>query len=326
METKELYEMMGKKEPEMITDAERARVFPRSRMDFRPEGLDYEAPELFDYEGLSFEEMAEAISEDVIQMHCIAAIRSRFSEGYLELSRLLERGISELASCCVTKAAFEKQGVQFKGLKDLDLSRYYGIVSGHFRKCHAAITETTYNNQQFWRQMLDMEFRWYNLAKRLKATEDRINLIREGKISVDKMLEKLDYERMRERSSQPKPAEKKEPKALPASKAVSFPVMGDFLRDGLREKEAVPVKEAEPEPKVYATMKQRKKAERLARKHAAEQSRMPERRPEKPAERAVASAPRRGGSDGMKSIPYVPVTEELIPNLLSKGIPLPERV
>ena len=315
MDTKTLFEMLGQKEPELITDAERAREFPRRRMDNRTEGLDLEAPELFVYEGLTFEEMAEAISEDVIRMHCTAVVQNRFSQEYLELSRLLERGISELASCCVTKAAFEKQGVRFRGLKDLNLSKYYTIVSGHFRKCHAAIGETTVKNRQFWRQMMDMEFRWYSLARRLKATEDRIKLIREGKISIDKMLEKLDYDRTYERTAQPKPGKKSGPKGLPSPKAISFPVMGDFLRDksGVavsREKEAVPAAapEKEAEPKFYGSMKQRKKAERLARKRAAAQ-------------------PRNASSRHMpETVPDDTLSEEYIPDLLSKGISLPGRV
>ena len=35
--------------------------------------------------------------------------------------------------------------------------------------------------------MLEMEMRWYNLAKRLKATDDKIKLIREGKLNTDSM-------------------------------------------------------------------------------------------------------------------------------------------
>ena len=34
------------------------------------------------------------------------------------------------------------------------------------------------------RQMLEMEFRWYNLANRIKSTDDRIRLIEEGKIDI----------------------------------------------------------------------------------------------------------------------------------------------
>ena len=273
----DLDEILGNREPVEITDEARACEFPRSRTEYRSEGLSPEAPGLFNYESLSFEEMASSISEDVTELHGIAEVSNRFSQTYLELSRLLERGITEVASCLVTRAAFEKQGVVFRNLKMPDIPALYGIVSGHFRKCHAAVRGTTIQNRRFWTGMLEMEIRWYNLARRLKATEDRIGLIRAGKISIDKMLEKLDADLLRDRSAAPKKQTAPDgAKALPEGKAVSFPVMGTFLREKFgrsaeREKEPVPVPVPEKaEPKVYASMKQRKKAERLARKHAAE--------------------------------------------------------
>ena len=332
----DLDEILGNREPVEITDEASACEFPHSRMEYRSEGLSPEAPALFNYESLTFEEMASSISEDVMELHNIAEVTNRFSQTYLELSRLLERGIAEVASCWVTRAAFEKQGVVFKSLNMPGIPHLYGIVSGHFRKCHAAVRGTTIQNRKFWTAMLEMEIRWYNLARRLKATEDRIRLIREGKISIDKMLEKLDADLLRDRSAAPKKQTAPEgAKALPEGKAVSFPVMGTFLREkfgkgaaGAKEPVPAAVPEQAAEPKVYASMKQRKKAERLARKHAAENRAAAEKTMKSPDTPRKTDAPASRFSEMKKKLSAMgmdPGAEEFPENLLSKGVPLPVR-
>ena len=330
----DLDEILGNREPVEITDEVSACEFPHSRMEYRSEGLSPEAPELFNYESLSFEEMASSISEDVIELHNIAEVTNRFAQTYLELSRLLERGIAEVASCWVTRAAFEKQGVVFKSLNMPGIPQLYGIVSGHFRKCHAAVRGTTIQNRKFWTAMLEMEIRWYHLARRLKATEDRIGLIRAGKISIDKMLEKLDADLLRDRSAAPKKQTASEgTKALPEGKVVSFPVLGTFLREKFgkgaeREKEPVPVSASEKSEtsKVYASMKQRKKAERLARKHAAEKRAEQEKNERNSFDLQV---PERISHDPdevrehLSSMGIWPEDPDIQSALLSRGVPLP---
>ena len=332
----DLDEILGKREPRVITDEASACEFPRSRMEYRSEGLGMEAEELFNYEGLSFEEMASSISEDVVELHGCAMVLNRFGQNYLDLSRLLERGIAVVASCWVTRAVFEKQGIAFKNLIMPEISVLYGIVSGHFRKCHSAVKGTTAQNRKFWTGMLEMEIRWYNLARRLKATEDRIGLIRAGKISIDKMLEKLDADLLRDRSAAPKKQTAPEgTKALPEGKAVSFPVMGTFLREkfgkgaaGAKEPVPAAVPEQAAEPKVYASMKQRKKAERLARKHAAENRAAAEKTMKSPDTPRKTDAPASRFSEMKKKLSAMgmdPGAEEFPENLLSKGVPLPVR-
>ena len=326
-----LSEMLNiRKEPTVLKDEALAREFPKNRQEYHSEGLALEDPELFNMDPLTFDEMASSLADDVTQLHSIAVLQSRYSEGYLSLSRLLEKGIAELASCCVTKAVFEKQGLRFPNLGLLDISLYHRIVAGHFRKCHAAVSATTISNQKFWIGMLETEIRWYNLARRLKATEDRIRLIREGKISIDKMLEKLEYDRLRERSSAQKaPAKHADVKALPESRAVSFPVMGETLREAFgnsRKQEPAPAPDAEP--KVYASMKQRKKAERLARKHAAEQSAAAQKKDKSPDREKAASLqmPCLFGRDPVFSDENLWEEADAFPiELLSKGVPLPVR-
>ena len=239
--------------------------FPGSRIDYVSDGLPREEPNLDYYQYISFEEMASALCEDILQLDTFAVIKNRFSQSYLELSQRLEKGLSELASFCVTKAVFEKKGIRFTKLDDLKLNTLSGIAGYHFRKTHDAVSKTLNKNQKFWIQMLDMEFRWYNLSKRIKATADRIELIRAGKINVDTLVEKLTTVKPSAVTSDAKSKANETLKALPNPKAISFPVMGEFIRSELNVQfEAIP---AEPQ-KVYESAKKRKKAERLARKHA----------------------------------------------------------
>ena len=255
--------------------------FPKSRTEYVPDGLPLEEPDMSYYEPLSFEEMAEALTHDMMRLNDYAVIKNRFSESYLDISRLLEKGISELASLCVTREVFEKKGVRFTKLDDLRLDLFAGIIRYHFRKSHDAAQKTEIQNQTFWKQMVEMETRWYHLAKRIEATGNRIDLIRSGKISADSLIR--DYERRKIRFAGGYPEKDKpassEAKALPPASAVSFPVIGEFLAEssllpvsGSRQTAASGQQPAEdtPEEIFYPSMKARKKAERLARKQARE--------------------------------------------------------
>ena len=266
-----------------------AHELPKSRYDFVGEALPREQITDFSSDPISFEEMASAVFTDIKQLEGLAVVKNRFSEGYLDISRRLEKGIAELASCAITKTVFEQKGYRFASLEKLTIPFLYSMLSFHFRKCHAAVRGYAFKNEQAWMQMLEMEMRWYNLAKRLKATDDKIKLIREGKLNTDSIINKLHADAAREKTASskkeektaaPKKAETNEPKALPPAQSAAFPMMGEFLREAFPQKERVPTaaapqKSEEPkaqeQPKVYDSIKSRKKADRLQRKHEREQ-------------------------------------------------------
>ncbi len=272
-----------------LETARDAQCFPKSRYAFADENLPLEKITDFSSDPISFEEMTSAVFRDIKQLEGLAVVKNRFSEAYLDISRRLEKGIAELASCAITKTVFEQKGYRFTGLENLTIPLLYSMLSFHFRKCHAAVQGYAFKNQQAWLQMLEMEMRWYNLAKRLKATDDKIKLIQAGKINPDSIINKLHADAAREKTAASnketqttasKKTETNEPKALPPAQATAFPMMGDFLREAFPQKEAVPVRKSpqkgeEPkaqEPlKVYDSIKARKKAERLLRKHEREQ-------------------------------------------------------
>ena len=64
-----------------------------------------------------------------------------------------------------------------------------GMTACHLRKCHAALEGLYWDNDLLGMTYLNWEFRWFDLAKRLNATEVKIQKIREGKISYVPMLE-----------------------------------------------------------------------------------------------------------------------------------------
>ena len=206
--------------------------FPVSRRKIIDDRLPRENPELFSEDPLTFEEMTIALWEDVVTGYCFSKVLNRFSEKYLISSRNTAKGISKLASCCLTKAVLEKKGFVFPDLARLNIEELYKMVSSNFRKCHAAIAGTQNNNYQMWSQLMEMEFIWYALAERLKATEDKIRNIRDGKINVDSLIRQAEYFRQSSGTAQPRP---QGPKQLPPAHAKAFPIMKQAI------KEAVPV-------------------------------------------------------------------------------------
>lgn len=94
-----------------------------------------------------------------------------------------------MASCCVTKAALEKKGHSFPDLSNVDSVDLFRMASFNFRKCHALFQEITKTQSRLCCQtVLDLERRWFNALERLRATEEKIDAIRAGKISADQLL------------------------------------------------------------------------------------------------------------------------------------------
>ena len=211
--------------------------FPVTRRHFIDDNLPVEDPELFSEDPLTFEEMTVALWQDVETNYCFSKILNRFSVNYLETSRSTAKGISKLASCCLTKAVLEKKGLFFPLFDNLNIEELYKMVSFNFRKCHAAVDETQNKNYQLWSQLLEMEFNWHALAERLKATEEKIRNIRDGKINVDSLIRQAEYFRQNSGTAQLRP---QGPKLLPPSRAKAFPIMKQEIR------EAIPVDSGKP--------------------------------------------------------------------------------
>jgi len=89
-----------------LETARDAQCFPKSRYAFADENLPLEKITDFSSDPISFEEMTSAVFRDIKQLEGLAVVKNRFSEAYLDISRRLEKGIAELASCAITKTVF----------------------------------------------------------------------------------------------------------------------------------------------------------------------------------------------------------------------------
>ena len=206
---------------------------------------------------LEFEDTTLDLWDDTQKVYYHACIANRFSENYLTYCNQLEKNIKQLGSFCLTKAVLEQKGIDLPKLKDMTIHELVCMVSFHFRKCHAALDGIYRDNNILGMTYLNWEFRWVGLGNRLKATEVKIQKIKEGKINVDSMLRETETFKGEPRTN----AELQKPKSLNVNPS-AMPINGSVARDMLRaEKEEV--------KKAEATRKERerklKEAERLER-------------------------------------------------------------
>ena len=218
--------------------------FPRTKMNNMTEHLPLEDPDLFSEDPLDFEESAAMLREDVLKIYHFTMILNRFSEKFQQVSRALARGIAKLASCCVTKAVLEKKGFRFPKLEDVKIEGMYCMVSFNFRKCHAAIQATTNNNYLMWAHLVDIEFNWHTLAERLRATEEKIRRIREGKVNIDSMLSRAQMFRQQPASDKPRTVRD----LLGETHPRSYPVIAPVVRGMLEKSKALQNTPSDPVP------------------------------------------------------------------------------
>ncbi len=154
------------------------------------DGLPAESFDMFSETPLDFNEMAAGLWKDLKQVYELTGTLNRFSRGYPECCRLLEKLIKRVGSCCVTKAALERKGFEFPGLKCLDLKDLYCMVSFNFRKTRTAFIEGKKDSGCADMGLLEQECRLVDLADRLRATEEKIRQIIAGKIDYERIIER----------------------------------------------------------------------------------------------------------------------------------------
>ena len=198
------------------------------------EDLPNESFECFSEDPLTFEEMTAGMREDLEEVYAMTAAISRYSKDYPVLCRRLEQMIKRLGSCCVTKAVLEQKGFEFPSLQDLNIRDLYCLVSFNFRKIRTAYHDSIKKKNCADPGLLELECRWVDLADRLKATEEKIRLIRSGKINTDRMLERASMFkddsgiRRKQRNGQ----------GAFSERGRSLPVIGSVARQMIAEKKA----------------------------------------------------------------------------------------
>ena len=91
--------------------------------------------------------------------------------------------------CCITKAVLEQSGKEYPNLKMMELKELSCMVSLHFRKCCRAYNDIKRETSAQDLNMMNWIFRRAALFERLKATQDKIDKIKSGKIKIENLLE-----------------------------------------------------------------------------------------------------------------------------------------
>ena len=220
--------------PEDLPHFNEADLVDEYGLPFEPEGYYNNAP-------LQFEEMASFLWYFVDLLHYAATRYNRQSPTYFTLLKELEKDIKQLGRYCITRAVMEKSGMSFTKLGETPVRDLYCMVSLHFRKCYAAANDIREKDQGIDVSLIGWLFRLANLAERLKATEDKIQKIKDGKISIEKMLESAEVYKnepnmQRDKSARNVPPSMRAPSSLSVMKSYSKEIMQEKQRHEKEEK------------------------------------------------------------------------------------------
>lgn len=221
--------------------------------------LPAEASDAFSDAPFEFEETAKNLWDDTQKAYYHSRTANRFSDEYLQLCTLLEKSIRELGSLCLTKAALEHKGQEFPKLSEMSIIELVKMVSFHLRKTHAAFEGIYKDNSILGITYLNWEFRWFTLGSRLKATEVKIQKIKDGKIDVDDMLKENETFKGEPRTND-KPREN-QPKSLRVNHD-ALPIIGS-MAGWLKKKERL--EEKQEKIRQRNRIRKQKEADRLER-------------------------------------------------------------
>ncbi len=207
-----------------------------------------------------FENTAALLWQDTQTVYVHACTANRFSENYLTFCGMLEKNIKQLGSMCLTKAVLEQNGMSFPNLSEMSIKELVCMVSFHLRKAHAALEGIYQDNHILGMTYLNWEFRWVGLGNRLKATEVKIQNIREGKVNTEPMLKQAETFKGEPRTNT-EAAAAGIAKSLRANPS-ALPINGSMARLMLNKE-----KEAEKQAEAVRKERERKirEAERLER-------------------------------------------------------------
>ena len=210
-----------------------------------PYGLPFEALDEVSDAPLEFEELTESLWEDLTDTYILATRYNRRSPYYLMLCHHLEKDIRQLGSLCITKAVLEQKDMKFPKLEGLSIKELYTMVSLHFRKCHSAFQDIRREGKGIDLSLLDWTCRWASLAEKLKATEEKIRKIQNGKIDPDKLLERAQVFKGETRGKRP---------AMDVQEirnASSLPIIASYARELVQKKRQHDLEKAREERRRY---------------------------------------------------------------------------
>ena len=146
-------------------------------------GFPFEPANVISTEPLGFYESAMRLQTQATELYSYVYTLNRHSPLFIKASALLEKLVRQLGICCITIAALEQEGNKFEMLDDLTISWLRSITAFNVRKCYSAFMEQR-EIGVFRSHIMDLSIRWTALDKRLTATENKIEIIRNGKIRI----------------------------------------------------------------------------------------------------------------------------------------------
>ena len=137
--------------------------------------LPFETLDEYNTDPLEFADVTSKLFQKVSAVFDLAVKYNRHSSEYLKSCTQLEKGIKYLGSSCLQKYALEQKKHSFPELGKLNTANLYIMASIHFQKIDRALTEYMDQNNSVDDALLDMEYRYYHLMERIRATEVKIH-------------------------------------------------------------------------------------------------------------------------------------------------------
>ena len=136
--------------------------------------MPFETLDEYNTDPLEFADVTAKLFQKVSAVFDLAVKYNRHSSEYLKSCAQLEKGIKYLGSSCLQKYALEKKNHTFSELGQLNTANLYTMASIQFNKIDRALSEYMEQKQTVDDGLLDMEYRYYHLMERIRATEVKI--------------------------------------------------------------------------------------------------------------------------------------------------------
>ena len=229
METAEMDDILDKMDVFIEKAPESSvTIIEPSDNDSEKENLFTESIEDFSTAPIVFEEAAARMLNKVEELFDLSTKYDRNVPQYLECCSWLERGIKALGSAALTKICLEKRNFEFTLLDQLSTQKLYEMASFNFRKIDAALSSALEGKKETAYDLFRIQYRYYLLLDRLKATETKIYQINNGFLSDTEIVKHalmLSKESWNERSA------KRQVKPSVFRRTTAFPVLGNAIRE-----------------------------------------------------------------------------------------------
>ena len=151
-------------------------------------GLPFEPIDFYSTEPLEFVETARMLEAEANEAFKLVRLLNRHSPMFLKISAHFGKMLKQLGSICITKAVIEQREENIFEfdyyLWNITIRNLREMAAVNFRKCFDSFMESQ-EEQRNNQEAFSLSIRWAALDKRLRATEEKIEKIKAGKIKVE---------------------------------------------------------------------------------------------------------------------------------------------